>query len=428
MSDLPFFSKKHRENWALAILFSIVLVYCLLQPPLYSPDTYSYLRASFARFPGYVLFLRGLQFLFHSQFDVVAVAGQALFTIVAITVVYKNLRQLLGLSLVSRLLLLAVLLFPVFPPLAIVHNLTSEGLSYALYLLLFSWGCDVLFREKWKRLWLFALCFLALALTRGQFVVVSLLFGFLYILKFRRDVFKWKQLAVLGVLALLPMAAGLLDSAYHKAIHGYFVKTPYTFVNAVTLPLYVSEEEDVQLMEAPDTAWLFAQSYARIDSLGLLSSAVDGTAKDKYRVFHDHFPIICNQNLHAQGKAYFLEKYGVPHYNFIQTEQAAKHMFLVLVPEHFEKWGTLYLTGIVHGFKSVFLFIFVLFVAIYSTWKTVHAFQLTYAFSCLASLLILSNAFIVGIASHSIMRYLFYNYFLGVLVLVLLIRKIPIRP
>jgi O-antigen ligase len=356
------------------------------------------------------------------------VALQAIFTFFGCTVVYRKMKTLLNLNRIERTLLLVVLIFPFFPPLEVAHNLTSEGISYPLYLLWFSFSCDVLFRDRSRRIALFAICFLALALTRGQFVVVPLLVSFIYILRFGRSVFTKNRLGVLAILVLLPIVAGLLDSAYHKAVHGYFVKTPYTFVNAVTLPLFVSEERDRQFMDDPDTAWLFEHSYQRIDSLGLLSSAVNGGPREQYKVFHNHFPVICNQNLHEQGKAYFLETYGIPHYNFIQTEQAAKNMFMVLVPQHFEKWATLYITGIVHGFKSVIIFIFVLFVAVYSLWKTLRSFGIAHVFLCLSSLLILSNAFIVGIASHSIMRYLFYNYFLGLLIVVLLIRKIPIRP
>jgi hypothetical protein len=42
----------------------------------------------------------------------------------------------------------------------------------------------------------------------------------------------------------------------------------------------------------------------------------------------------------------------------------------------------------------------------------------------LSTLLIISNAMIVAFASHSIIRYLFYNYFFGIILLIILFRKI----
>jgi len=353
----------------------------------------------------------------------VAVLIQALFSFFGIYILYRNLSALLSLSVVARLFLVAILIFPFFPPIEVANNLTSEGITYALYLLAFSFACDFLFKNEPRKLWHFSFVFLALTLTRGQFVLFPILLVFLYFLKNRFQIFRKVHLTAILTLLLLPVVAGLLDSTYHALTHGYFVKTPYTFVNAVTLPLFVSQEGDAALFHNADTRVLFEKSYARIDSLGLLSSEVAGGAMDKYMVFHEYFPVICNQNLHAQGKTYFIKKYGVPHLNFIQTELAAKEMFLTLVPQNFKKWGTLYLSGIVHGFQWVFILIFVLFVAVYSLWKTIVSFSTPWAFMSLASLLLLSNAFIVGIASHSIMRYLFYNYFLGFLLLILFFKK-----
>ncbi|MAZ73965.1 MAG: hypothetical protein CMC70_12550 [Flavobacteriaceae bacterium] len=420
---LTLLPKNTLENRLLFIIFIGFFLFFIFQPPLFSPDTYSYLRADITRFPGYIIYLRSLQALFGQGFDVVALAGHLVLGFGAIVIFLKNVSRLFKLSWIWKALLMAVLLFPYFKPIEIAVNLTSEGLAYPLYLLLVSSTIDFLFRNETKKVIYIVLLYLALVLTRGQFVIITPIIAFVFLLKLKKQIFKPKQAAIFLLLLLLPVLSGLADRTYRAIFYGYFKTTPYSYVNVVALPLYISEAKDTNLFNDPDTHIIFNHSYQRLDSLDLLSSEVHGSFQDKYMRFHYNFPEICNQNIHDFGLKYYLKQGVPPQENAFAIEQTCKEMTPVLIKAHFKKFIALYYTSIVHGFKSVFILFFVIALSILSLVRVVKQFGLNGGFIVLATLFIISNAMIVAIASHSIMRYLFYNYALGLLILIILLKK-----
>jgi hypothetical protein len=418
-----FLPKNTLENRLLLLLFTSFFLFFNFQEPLYSPDTYSYLRADITRFPGYIIYLRILKALFGNGFGTVAVAGHLLMGIAAVSVIFKNLSVLFRLSWIWKSLLLAIILFPYFKPIEIAVNLTSEGLAYPLYLLLVSFALDFLFKNEVKKVLYIAVVYLALVLTRGQFIIIAPIIGFVFLLKLKRKVFKPKAALILVFLFCLPLISGLADRTYRFIFYSYFKTTPYSYVNVVALPLYISDENDAQLFEDKDVQHIYNVSYKQLDSLQLLSSAVDGSYQEKYMRFHYNFPQICNQNIHDYGLKYYLKQGVPPPENAFAIENTCKTLTPVLIRAHFKEFLALYYTSIVHGFKTVFALAFVLVLALLSFWKVLKRFGHNSGFILLATLCILSNAMIVAVASHSIMRYLFYNYFFGLLILIILLKK-----
>lgn len=415
--------KNTLENRLLFLVFGVFFLFFIIQLPLYSPDTFSYLRADITRFPGYIIYLRGLRAIVGSSFDFVAVAGHLLMGFLAVVVILKNVSQLFRLSWLAKGLLLGVLLFPYFKPIEVALNLTSEGLAYPLYLFLISCTIDFLFRDQSKKIVHIAILYLALVLTRGQFIIIGPIIGFLYVLKLKKRIFKPKALFLVLTLFLLPVLSSFADKTYRYIFYGYFKTTPYSYVNVVALPLYVSEATDGKIFENKDIKAVYDHSHQKLDSLNLLSTEVQGSYKEKYMRFHYNFPKICNQNIHDFGLTYYTSQGFTPPKNAFAIEDACKTMTPKLIQAHFTEFLALYYTSIVHGFKSVFILFFVIALSILSLVRVLKRFGLNGAFVLMATLFIISNAMIVAIASHSIMRYLFYNYFLGLLILIILLKK-----
>ncbi|MBT0608834.1 hypothetical protein [Aequorivita echinoideorum] len=404
------------------LLYAAVFGYFVFQPAIISPDTHSYWHLDIVRYPVYVLFLRGFEFIFGENYEPFAVAFQLVFTLISVQIFSSNFSRLLKLHFVLQLLLVGILLFPIFPPLLTANNLCSEGLSYPLYLLMVSFAVDFLFKNEKRKIYFFAIAFIALALTRGQFAIIAVIVAFLFILKHKKFIFRKVNLKFLLLLLLLPFISNMLDSTYRKLVHNHFITAPYSFVNAVTLPLFISEEKDSLLFENEDQKIIFQKTYHRIDSLGLLSSKVEGDYKAKYQVFHDNFPYICNQSFHDIGRKHFRDK-NDPFQSSIDTEIAAKAMFFPLVKTHLKDYISLYYTSVMHGFYSFFIFLFFVLVCIFSGIKLLKKFTLEYGIIFFGSLLILSNALIVAVAVHTIMRYVFYNFALAFIILILLLKK-----
>ncbi|CAM3457098.1 hypothetical protein [Aequorivita lipolytica] len=408
----------------LFVIYLAVFTYFVIQPAIYSPDTNTYFRVHFYRFPGYGLFLRTFDLLFGNFFDTAVVAFQLLLGLIAITVLSKTCQRLLKLNVWGYLILLILLIFPYFPPLLVGNNLTSEGLSYPLYLFVIAFAIDFLFNNQSVKLLHLSAAFILLCLTRGQFIIVAPILAVLYILKERKNILSRPKLFYLIILFLLPIISQTLDRGYHKAVHGFFITTPFSYVNALTLPLFVSEKNDAEMFKNEDEKILFLRTYKTIDSLGLLSSKVSGDASEKYMVFHNNFPVICNRTFHGPGMAYFENKSDKLGEKVILIEKAAKEMLPVLVKNNFKEYISIYFEGIFHGFKGILISVFILLLLVYSAIITFKKWTLYNGLLLFATLLIVSNAMIVAFASHSIMRYLFYNYFFAVLIGIILFRKI----
>jgi len=287
------------------LLFFGIFIYFVIQPAIISPDTHSYLHAGVYRYPGYVGFLNGMKHLFGEFYETAAVAGHLLFSFVAIRVIHQNLSKLFDLKPWARWILFGIFLLPFFPPLSIANNLTSEGISYPLYLLMISYATDFLFKDQLKKGIAFSGIFLALALTRGQFVVVIPILTFLYLVKYKRSTLKRSRFLLFLFVLSLPLVSNVLDKSYRKVKHDFFVTTPFSYSNAIALPLYVSEKEQEQLMEQEAHTIIFRRAHAKIKKDSLLSSMVEGDIRAQYQVFHDNFPKICNQSMHKYAKDYY---------------------------------------------------------------------------------------------------------------------------
>jgi O-antigen ligase len=344
-------------------------------------------------------------------YDISIVLFQSIFGLITAHLFFTNVCKLLKLNPVLKFILLAILLFPfLYPELYTANNICSEGLSYPFYLLLMYFTIDFLFRDKYNRIYLLIPVYILLVLTRGQFSIVMPSLILLFILKHKNTIKERKKLLYIAALLLTPFIANTLDSTYRKIVHGFFITTPFSYTNAITLPLYASDEADANLFEDEDHKTIFVKSYSTIDSLGLLSSKVHGNYKDKYQVFHDNFPKICNLNFYTQGSYHYCIKHDDEIRSLVETEMAAKSMFPLLLFDNFKEWLPLYFTNIIFGFKSIFIFLFFLGACIYGGWCSFKKFTIENGLLFFGSLLIVTNAFLVAFVVHTIMRYQFYYY------------------
>lgn len=411
------------------VLFAIVIgIFCFLfylEPPIWSPDTYSYFSVPVHRFPVYSLFLRSFEFILgRESFDTFIVIAQFLAGFIGIRLVYDRCAHVFSLNPLIRIALLAVLIAPYFPPLYVASNLASEGLAYPLYLLLITVVIDFLFRKQKRKLIHLSIIFILLCLTRGQFIIMAPIIAVIFVIRKRRSVLRKGNLIRLVLLLILPLMTKGIDKSFHKVVHGHFVSTPYSYVNAVTLPLFVAKWDDSSAIENKDYRRLFVQSYKTIDSLGYTRQTTFGDARAQYENFHDHFPMICNQNLHDKGRAYFLAKEGIEHLDGIRTEEASKAILPILISNNADAYLAVYFEGILNGFKSIFILGLFVFILLYSFWRSLRRYSAHNAFILMGTTFILTNALLVGFACHTIERYLFYNFFIAFLILILVVRKL----
>ena len=177
------------------ILLSVaIFIYLISIPAIYSPATNSYWHVNINRYPVYVLFIRTVHLIFGSNYYDLAIVGiQLLFGLVSVHVFFKNVSSLLKLNIILKGVLFLLLVFPFFQPLYTANNICSEGLSYPLYLLLISFSIDFLFRSQNKRIYLLIPAYILLVLTRGQFSILIPILILLFLIKYKKDVFKKRK-------------------------------------------------------------------------------------------------------------------------------------------------------------------------------------------------------------------------------------------
>jgi hypothetical protein len=417
----------------LLIVYALVFVYCLSNDAIYSYDTYDYLKAMPYRQLGYVIFVKSFSYIFGSYFDTAVVLFQTVFSLFAVHYFYTKASKLFALNTLLKLLLLAILIFPFFQPLSIVNNICSEGFSYGLYLLFVAVAVDILFNNKLNYLKYYVLLYVALVFMRGQFVFSTLVFGFTYLIIHRKQISNKKQLITLFVFMAIPLIPSLGERTYHQFKDGIFKSTPFGYVSASTAAFYVSDKSDISLIKAKDAKAIFKLCHQQLEAKNLLLDSKDSN-KESYSFFHEHLPEICNQTIHASGKAYF-QSQDIPDpanpnpavaRAYFKIEAACKDLTFILIKVNFSKWLALYYANLSYGFYTPFFLFIIIFIMIFNFIKTLFSYQKYYAILFLFSSLILSNAMLIAFASHSIMRYLFYNYalfFLSIVGITKLIRR-----
>ncbi len=410
-----------------SLLFYFVYGFCFLflifQDAIYTPDTNSYLKSLIYRSSGYPTFLFFFKNLFRNYFDIAVVSFQLLFGFLSTHIFITKVSYLLKLNVLEKIGLLLILLFPFFSPLYVANNICSEGLSYPLYLLMISFALDFLFSNNKKSFKFLLGSFVLLSLTRGQFLLSPLIIAFIYILINRETIKLKTNLFKIALLLLSIVSSVFIDKLYHKIVNDYFVSTPFTYINASTSALYVSNEADNNLFKEDDKI-IFETTYNSISNKGLiLSSKKRENYEAYYMHFHNNLIPICNQTLSPVGRNYYRNKYNLTDREaIIKNEQTAKNIYFTLVKNNFNKYIKLFYHNIINGLYSQYLFFFLIIVSVYSLYKTFTSKEKHFPLLFLLSIFPMSNSFIVAFACHSIQRYIFYNYSLIFLTLLITIK------
>ncbi|MEM5565402.1 hypothetical protein WNY78_09810 [Psychroserpens sp. AS72] len=421
-----------KENTILRVVYLLVFLFVITNEAIYSPDTRSYLNALPYRHPGYVLFLKFFKFLFSSFFDMSVLVFQGAFGLFAVNFFFKKIVQIFNLSTISKVLLMVILIFPFFNPLYVANNICPEGISYALYLFFIASSLNFIKNDTYKNLAIALIFYILLALTRGQFIITPLIFAFAYFIEKKPQLLKASKIFKLLLLICMPAVLVLAESTYHKLKDGIFMTTPFGFVNASTAAFYVSNQNDSQHIKDEDDKIIFKNCYQKLENEQLLMSSQNdlNSYTEYYSFFHKNIPLICNRTIHSLGKTYYFDE--LTKTNTIETadaqafyniEKSCKTLTFTLITNNFNSWIKLYFANISHGFYSSILLIFIVFIFLFSFVKVLFQNK-TYLLLFICSALTLSNAMLVAFASHSIMRYLFYNYVLIFFIFVIIFTKL----
>jgi O-antigen ligase len=219
-------------------------------------------------------------------------------------------------------------------------------------------------------------------------------------------------LVFIGSIAL----ASVIERGYHKLKDGFFKPTPLAFVSASTAPIYLSTKADAKLFANTDYKSILERSFDSLDAKGLLANPKQ-SYYEQYMFFHNNLPKICNQTVHKEALDYYFENLpkGLSEkqqssFPYFAAEAAAKQFTKTLIPYNLSEWLVLFFYNVSYGLFSSLIFVMLLLIFAISLVKQFYKSKRNYIVPLVLSSLILSNSVLIAFASHSIMRYLFYNY------------------
>lgn len=397
------------KNKILYTVYALCFCYLLYQPAIYTPDTSSYMQGSIWRSAGYPTFIYVFR-IFGTFFNFVVVGFQLIISFIAIHLFTNKISQLLSLPIIIKYMVVAIFIFPLFPPLYIANNICSEGLSYPIYLFFLYFGLHFIFNNKY--FWQLFLSCTLLILTRGQFVIIPILLVFIYAFNFRKTLLHKSRLFYITILVLSIFFSSFINKSFHKITRDLYISTPFTYIAMSGAAMYVSQESDATKIINKDYKIIFKDCYAFIKENDWVLNAEKRTGfKNHYRHFHEHLSKICNYTVHDRATKYFENKGYKYDEARAKSDAFAKAIYPVLVKNNFLNYIKLYYENVVHGFfKSRLLLWLIVLLYGFSIYKMIKTKTREYTVLFFILSLILSNALIVSLACHSIMRYLFYNY------------------
>lgn len=382
-------------------------------------------RAYFGMWPyvsaGYPFFLRTLEMLFGENYPVFAVAVQFLAVITSVYLFLSCFLIKFKLKQYQLILLLLLLFYPVFDyNLLIVNNVSTEGLSYSLFLLLII-ACYFVYVQRQLRWYVFVVIISVLLITiRGQFKFMIPLFLLMELaLQLKESKVNWKSIIV--VLSI-PLATFLIDVSYHKVVQKQFFTTPFTWTTLVSSLMFVSDESDVQYVETEEAKIIFNLIHKefRVKKIGYKDHKYFKEPIDyNYIFFHYEYPTICNQTVQQVAVRYFEQQHQDAIKAYLDTERVHKQLFFDLISHNFIKWLSLAFQSFKQAIGGVTIaVVFIMSVVFLLNNYAVYNNKLP-LFAAFLLLIILTNKALVSVTVHSIIRYFFYTNWIPIFLLFL---------
>jgi O-antigen ligase len=417
--------KTHSLPKTILITFWLLSVISLLFVCAIGPIVSSDSRAYFGMWPyvsaGYPFFLRGLHKLLGENYPNITVAFQFLAVISSIYLFMSAFLMQFQLKVYQLLLLLLLLFYPIFDSnLWVVNNVSTEGLSYSLFLLIIT-SCYSIFVKRELRRYVVLLVLTTLLLTiRGQFKFLIPLFLFMeLVLQYKKRKLSWKAIIVIFT---IPLLTYIIDVSYHRVVQKQFFTTPFTWTTLVSSVLFVSDESDVQFVNTEEARIVFNRIHGefRTKKIGYKDHKYFKEPIDyNYVFFHYEYPTICNQTVQRVAVKYFEEQHQDKIKAYLDTERVHKQLFFDLMPHTFTKWISLAFQSFKSGIGGLTIaIVYIVCVVMLLNYYSVSGNKML-LFAGFLLLVILANKVLVSITVHSIIRYFFYTNWIPIFLLFL---------
>jgi hypothetical protein len=316
------------------------------------------------------------------------------------------------------LILFIVLLTPILYEDKIANALLSEALAYSLYLAVVG---SILTATINKKSIYFSFSFVLtyfLVLVRGQFLFLIPVFWVAILISDYKHFFKKKNVLLLLATFSIPLLIIITDVFYHHTKHNQETTTPWTGIQIVTIPFFVSNQNDYTIFETPQQQDYFKYVYQKLNQKKLLLKHVPGK-DDKIDFFWSNYVYMCNSTISDNGIDFFNKSLSLDQ-KTILNDKMTTSLVLPLIKKNLKEYSLVCIKNIFKGFhssKNLLLFLIVLGLGIFLFLKTKNTIS---KFIIITTLITFGNIVLVSVAEPTINRYIFYNNWTLVLIVLLL--------
>ncbi|MFD0965061.1 hypothetical protein [Pseudofulvibacter geojedonensis] len=400
-------------------------VFLLIQGPITYLDTNAYFGLRPYVSAGYPFFLRSLHFIFKENYLNAVVGIQFIAIIISIYVFVFCFLKHFHLKIYQYITILLLLFYPVFDSnVYTVTSVSTEGVSFALFLQVIHLSYRVFIQRKFKSAVLLCLFVVILITIRGQFQFLILVFLLTeLVLSFYAKKLKLKYIIVF---LMIPLSVFVIDNVYHKIIHKQYFSTPFVWTAFVTPVLFVADDTDVEYLETENQKEIFNLVKSKFKAKGVDNSShkyYEEPIDYNYFFYHYELPTLCNQTVKRDVLDYYLldKEKSLPNVleAHFKLEKTHKELFFELLPHVFKKWFKLvfqsFKTGI-GGMPIVLVYVLSLILLFLEYVKNQNKLVL-WAFFLL--LVVLVNRVLISVSVHGLTRYFFYTHWIAVFLLFL---------
>lgn len=395
--------------------FAVLFIFLYLKGPILHPDSGGYIHNATIRSPLYPFILSIYTYFWGSQFQAL-LFFQLLGGFMAVYFTAHTFRCIFKLPAFLFFLITLVLCSPYYGPGLFGNAILTEALCYPLFLLMFAFLLRGLAEKKQGNLYCALFITVLLVLTRGQFLFLFPAFAIilLWISLFERRSFRWIPLGIYFILSIV--SSHLLEKTYQYYYHGQFARVPFTGMQLVVAPLYLSKAEDSVFLKTKLEQDLFKDVWTQMKKKKLHFASLNSDGYfhvNTYTHFNNHYNDICWGTVSPLLSKH---KLTTPY----QIDATLTQMGTSLIFNNLKGFFTLYCLNILFNLGGLYYALLIMvtgFAAVTIFVKTRSTVSMAYL---LITLLTAGNYFLIALVEPVLRRYSAYTDVLQVSIFLIL--------
>lgn len=293
----------------------------------------------------------------------------------------------------------------------ISNEILSEGLSYPLFLITSFCFLRGIWLEDIKFLYCFTFSACLLTFTRQQYIFYYIVaYSSLLYLALARPHFQ-KKLQYFFSITLSICAFVIAERSYHYVYHGTFSGTPFTGIEMIVRPVYISTEETSKIFKDPKEQEFIREAVKNSVAQKFMNPDLDKRELNtpthsnlmKYQIAVPLLNQIWDKNSFDKDNGRVTSSFE--YMQFI--DKKALHISFNIIKNNSFSYMVSYAKEVIHGFGGYAYFGFIFLLSVVFLWNIVLKEILLpyYVLFSFASLIHLGNLMMISFFEPPIMRY-----------------------